>query len=90
VQLGRKEGDKLSAKLAWSSSFAVPMLADHRNTTSCILKLIVFYVLTALTDNGKFLLVARRFRNGANTEYIISYNSDDLYPGSNSGVGKLR
>ncbi|KAK1699110.1 hypothetical protein QYE76_015807 [Lolium multiflorum] len=44
----------------------------------------------ALSDNGKFLLVARRFRNGANTEYIISYNSDDLYPGSNSGVGKLR
>ncbi|CAM0954611.1 unnamed protein product [Alopecurus aequalis] len=44
----------------------------------------------ALTDKGKFLLAARRFRNGAHTEYIISYNSDDLYPGSNSGVGKLR
>jgi len=44
----------------------------------------------ALTDKGKFLLAARRFRHGAHTEYIISYDSDDLYPGSNSGVGKLR
>ncbi|KAL6610496.1 hypothetical protein ACP70R_040465 [Stipagrostis hirtigluma subsp. patula] len=44
----------------------------------------------ALTDNGKFLLAARRFRHGAHTEYIISYDYDDLYPGSNSYVGKLR
>uniref|UniRef100_A0A0E0A1K0 Tubby-like F-box protein n=1 Tax=Oryza glumipatula TaxID=40148 RepID=A0A0E0A1K0_9ORYZ len=38
----------------------------------------------ALTDKGKFLLAARRFRNGAHTEYIISYDCDDLFPGSNS------
>ncbi|KAK3138284.1 hypothetical protein QOZ80_5AG0366840 [Eleusine coracana subsp. coracana] len=44
----------------------------------------------ALTDKGKFLLAARRFRNGAHTEYIISYDYDDLYPGSSSYVGKLR
>ncbi|KAG8068044.1 hypothetical protein GUJ93_ZPchr0005g14800 [Zizania palustris] len=44
----------------------------------------------ALTDKGKFLLAARRFRNRAHTEYIISYDCDDLFPGSNSYVGKLR
>ncbi|KAL5230717.1 hypothetical protein ABZP36_029493 [Zizania latifolia] len=44
----------------------------------------------ALTGKGKFLLAARRFRNGAHTEYIISYDCDDLFPGSNSYVGKLR
>ncbi|XP_044957694.1 uncharacterized protein LOC123408706 [Hordeum vulgare subsp. vulgare] len=44
----------------------------------------------ALTDKGKFLLAARRFRHGPHTEYIISYDSNDLYPGSNSRVGKLR
>ncbi|KAJ1263637.1 hypothetical protein BS78_09G201000 [Paspalum vaginatum] len=44
----------------------------------------------ALTDNGKFLLAARRFRQGAHTEYIISYDYDDLHPGSSKYVGKLR
>ncbi|CAN6354681.1 unnamed protein product [Urochloa humidicola] len=44
----------------------------------------------ALTDKGKFLLAARRFRQGAHTEYIISYDYDDLHPGSTSYVGKLR
>ncbi|OEL38151.1 Tubby-like F-box protein 9 [Dichanthelium oligosanthes] len=44
----------------------------------------------ALTDKGKFLLAARRFRQGAHTEYIISYDYDDLHPGSTSYIGKLR
>ncbi|WVZ99225.1 hypothetical protein U9M48_044554 [Paspalum notatum var. saurae] len=44
----------------------------------------------ALTDKGKFLLAARRFRQGAHTEYIISYDYDDLHPGSSKYVGKLR
>jgi tubby and related proteins len=38
-------------------------------------------------DKGKFLLAAQRFRNGAHTEYVISYDYDDLYPGSSSYVG---
>ena len=35
--------------------------------------LIYFALLAALMDKGKFLLAARRFRQGAHTEYIISY-----------------
>jgi tubby and related proteins len=46
--------------------------------------------MAALTDKGKFLLAARRFRQGAHTEYIISYDYDDLHPRSSSYVGKLR
>lgn len=44
----------------------------------------------AFTDKGKFLLAARRYRHGANTEYIISLDADDLSQGSNAYVGKLR
>ncbi|XP_058095551.1 tubby-like F-box protein 1 [Magnolia sinica] len=40
-------------------------------------------------DIGKFLLVARRFRHGAHTEYIISIDADDVSQGSNAYVGKL-
>ncbi|KAF8409064.1 hypothetical protein HHK36_005136 [Tetracentron sinense] len=42
---------------------------------------------TALTDKGKFLLAARRFRCGAHFEYIISLDADDLSQGSNAYVG---
>uniref|UniRef100_A0A162AE16 Tubby C-terminal domain-containing protein n=1 Tax=Daucus carota subsp. sativus TaxID=79200 RepID=A0A162AE16_DAUCS len=54
----------------------------------------IFYLSLALTpsftDKGKFLLAARRYRHGANTEYIISLDADDLSQGSNAYVGKLR
>lgn len=46
--------------------------------------------LPALTDKGKFLLAARRYRCGTHTEYIISLDADDLSQGSNAYVGKLR
>lgn len=52
-----------------------------------------FYLYLALTpsftDQGKFLLAARRYRNGAHTEYVISLDADDLSQGSNAYVGKL-
>lgn len=52
-----------------------------------------FYLYLGLTptslDKGKFLLAARRFRNGAHTEYTISLDADDLSQGSNAYVGKL-
>ncbi|KAF4363782.1 tubby-like F-box protein 7 [Cannabis sativa] len=52
-----------------------------------------FYLYLALTpsftDKGKFLFAARRYRNGAHTEYIISLDADDLSQGSNAYVGKL-
>ncbi|PPD81643.1 hypothetical protein GOBAR_DD21446 [Gossypium barbadense] len=38
---------------------------------------------------GKFLLAARRYRQGAHIEYIISLDADDLSEGSNAYVGKL-
>ncbi|PON98454.1 F-box domain containing protein [Trema orientale] len=44
---------------------------------------------TSFTDKGKFLFAARRYRNGAHTEYIISLDADDLSQGSNAYVGKL-
>ncbi|KAJ4833956.1 Tubby-like F-box protein 7 [Turnera subulata] len=53
-----------------------------------------FYLYLALSpsfmDKGKFLLAARRYRNGAHSEYIISLDSNDLSQGSNAYVGKLR
>ncbi|KAG8487284.1 hypothetical protein CXB51_020553 [Gossypium anomalum] len=52
-----------------------------------------FYLYLALspsfTDKGKFLLAARRYRQGAHIEYIISLDADDLSQGSNAYVGKL-
>ncbi|KAJ8755681.1 hypothetical protein K2173_022581 [Erythroxylum novogranatense] len=62
-------------------------LIKRNKTTS------TFYLYLALTpsftDNGKFLLAARRYRSGCNTEYIISLDADDLSQGSNAYVGKL-
>ncbi|KAH6764350.1 tubby like protein 7 [Perilla frutescens var. hirtella] len=53
-----------------------------------------FYLYLALTpsftDKGKFLLAARRYKNGARTEYIISLDPADLSQGSKAYVGKLR
>lgn len=46
--------------------------------------------MTAFADKGKFLLAARRYKNGARTEYIISLDPDDLSQGSKAYVGKLR
>ncbi|KAL1563779.1 Tubby-like F-box protein 7 [Salvia divinorum] len=59
---------------------------DKKNAT--------FYLYLALTpsftDKGKFLLAARRYKNGARTEYIISLDPEDLSQGSKAYVGKLR
>ncbi|XP_041022539.1 tubby-like F-box protein 3 [Juglans microcarpa x Juglans regia] len=44
----------------------------------------------ASTDDGKFLLAARRCRHPTHTDYIISLYSDDLSKGSSTYVGKLR
>lgn len=44
----------------------------------------------ASTDDGKFLLAARKCRRPTCTDYIISLNSDDVSRGSSTYVGKLR
>ncbi|KAJ3697581.1 hypothetical protein LUZ61_001286 [Rhynchospora tenuis] len=44
----------------------------------------------ALTDDGKFLLAARKARRPTCTDYLISLNKDDMSKGSCTYVGKLR
>ncbi|KAF3457304.1 hypothetical protein FNV43_RR01961 [Rhamnella rubrinervis] len=44
----------------------------------------------ALTDDGKFLLAARKCRRPTCTDYIISLHSDDMSKGSGTYIGKLR
>ncbi|KAF6176634.1 hypothetical protein GIB67_034496 [Kingdonia uniflora] len=44
----------------------------------------------ALTDTGKFLLAARKYRRPTCTDYIISLSSDDMSKGSGTYIGKLR
>lgn len=45
---------------------------------------------SALTDNGKFLLVARKYRRPTCTDYVISLNAEDMSKGSGTYIGKLR
>ncbi|KAJ6838170.1 tubby-like F-box protein 6 [Iris pallida] len=44
----------------------------------------------ALTDNGKFLLAARKCRRATCTDYLISLDADDMSKGSGTYIGKLR
>ncbi|XP_022721965.1 tubby-like F-box protein 3 [Durio zibethinus] len=44
----------------------------------------------ALTDNGKFLLAARKCKRPTCTDYIISLWAGDMSKGSSTYVGKLR
>ncbi|KAL5541789.1 hypothetical protein UlMin_009499 [Ulmus minor] len=44
----------------------------------------------ALTDDGKFLLAARKCRRPTCTDYVISLHADDMSKGSGTYVGKLR
>ncbi|KAG8100772.1 hypothetical protein GUJ93_ZPchr0013g33837 [Zizania palustris] len=77
----RPSSTSLQVSDSWSSLAVVPGACWPPLLTG---------VDSALTDKGKFLLAARSFRNRAHTEYIISYECDDLFLGSNSYVGKLR
>ncbi|KAK8547997.1 hypothetical protein V6N13_055165 [Hibiscus sabdariffa] len=44
----------------------------------------------ALTDDGKFLLAARKWRRPICTDYIISLRAENISKGSSTYVGKLR
>lgn len=51
----------------------------------------LFLSLTnALTDDGKFLLAARKCRRTTCTDYIISMHAGDMSKGSSTYIGKLR
>ncbi|EPS71831.1 hypothetical protein M569_02926 [Genlisea aurea] len=83
-------------RITFPSSLKKPGPRD--SPTKCLIKRdkknASFYLYLALTpsftEKGKFLLAARRYRNGAHTEYIISLDADDLSQGSKAYVGKLR
>ncbi|GKU85553.1 hypothetical protein SLEP1_g216 [Rubroshorea leprosula] len=45
---------------------------------------------SALSDDGKFLLAARKFKRPTWTDYIISLSTDDMSKGSSAYIGKLR
>lgn len=45
---------------------------------------------STICENGKFLLAARKFRKATSTDYIISFDGEDMSRGSNTYVGKLR
>uniref|UniRef100_A0A9I9DNU3 Tubby-like F-box protein 3 n=1 Tax=Cucumis melo TaxID=3656 RepID=A0A9I9DNU3_CUCME len=49
-----------------------------------------FKSITALNDDGKFLLAARKCKRPTYTDYIISLHAEDLSKGSSTYVGKLR
>ncbi|XP_034686871.1 tubby-like F-box protein 3 [Vitis riparia] len=44
----------------------------------------------ALTEDGKFLLAARKCRRTTCTDYVISLHADDMSKGSSTYIGKLR
>ncbi|RRT72459.1 hypothetical protein BHE74_00035389, partial [Ensete ventricosum] len=46
--------------------------------------------LTTLTDDGKFLLAARKCRRPTCTDYLISLDADDMSRTSATYIGKLR
>lgn len=46
--------------------------------------------VAALTDDGKFLLAARKHKRPTHNDYIISLRAEDMSRGSSSYVGKLR
>ncbi|KAE9594621.1 hypothetical protein Lal_00037451 [Lupinus albus] len=45
---------------------------------------------SSLADDGKFLLAAQKCRRPTSTDYMISFDADDMSKGSNAHVGKLR
>ncbi|PIN15956.1 Tub family protein [Handroanthus impetiginosus] len=83
-------------KITFPSSLKKPGPLD--SPLQCIIKRdkknAAFYLYMAVPpsfmDIGKFLLAARRYRNGARTEYIISLDANDISQGSKAYVGKLR
>ncbi|TQE02694.1 hypothetical protein C1H46_011667 [Malus baccata] len=44
----------------------------------------------ALTDEGKFLLAASKFKRPTCTDYVVSLHADDMSKGSSNYIGKLR
>ncbi|XP_010245367.1 PREDICTED: tubby-like F-box protein 3 [Nelumbo nucifera] len=87
---------EVSAKLTFPISLKQPGPRDSvlqcfikRNRTTQTYHLYLG-LSQALTDNGKFLLAARKCRRPTCTDYIISLYADDMSKGSGTYIGKLR
>ncbi|EFJ09405.1 hypothetical protein SELMODRAFT_160180 [Selaginella moellendorffii] len=87
---------ELSGKLTFPVSLKQPGPRDatvqcyiERDRTTATYRLFLGLTPT-LTENGKFLLAARKSRRATSTDYIISIDPEDMSRGSSSCVGKLR
>ncbi|KAI3883247.1 hypothetical protein MKX03_009934 [Papaver bracteatum] len=87
---------EMSGKLTFPISLKQPgpkdtliqcFITRNRNTQAYHLYL---SLTQASSDNGKFLLAARKFRRPTCTDYVISINADDMSKGSGTYIGKLR
>lgn len=58
--------------------------------TLCLQCSSILLYMSALADDGKFLLAARKYRRTTCTDYIISLQVDDMSKGSGTYIGKLR
>lgn len=87
---------QLSSKLTFPISMKQPGPRD--SLVQCYIKRNrsnqTYYLFLGLnqasTDDGKFLLAARKCRRATHTDYIISLNYDDVSRGSSTYIGKLR
>jgi tubby-related protein 1 len=87
---------ELSGKLTFPISVKQPGPRD--SLLQCFIKrnrsTQTYYLFLNLTsapsEDGKFLLAARKCRRPTCTDYIISLHADDMSKGSNTYIGKLR
>lgn len=87
---------EISGKLTFPISVKQPGPRD--STLQCFIKrdricstYYLYLSLTeTLTDKGKFVLAARKFRRATSSDYIISLDGHDMSRGGETYVGKLR
>ncbi|KAM2656971.1 hypothetical protein EV1_012401 [Malus domestica] len=87
---------ELSGKLTFPISVKQPGPRD--DLVRCFIKrnrstqtYCLFLGLThALTDEGKFLIAARKFKRPTCTDYVVSLHVDNMSKGSSNYIGKLR
>ncbi|KAK8498334.1 hypothetical protein V6N12_073504 [Hibiscus sabdariffa] len=85
---------QISGKLTFPISVKQP---GPKDTLQCFIKrnrstqtyYLYLGLTNALTDDGKFLLAACKWRRPICTDYIISLRSEDISKGSSTYVGKL-
>ena len=66
------------------------MRSDKLLSQITLLNALMVWVLAVLSEDGKFLLAAKRNRRTTYTEYIISVDPKNISRSSNGYVGKMR